>query len=43
MSKVPFNNKWSTLTTEELDRILDSVFWDVFWKKRLNVPEKSND
>jgi len=30
------------LTTEELDQILDSVFWDVFWKERLNVPERDD-
>ena len=42
MSKVPFVNKWDTLTTEELDQILDRVFWNVFWKKRLNVPERGD-
>lgn len=42
MSKRPFVNKWDTLTTEELDQILDKVFWDVFWKKRLNLRERDN-
>jgi len=37
-----FNNKWETLTSEELDRILDEVFWKVFWKRRLNLEDKSN-
>jgi len=42
MSKVPFVNKWDTLTTDELDQILDRVFWNVFWKERLNVPERDD-
>ena len=37
-----FNNKWETLTTEELERILDEVFWKVFWKPRLNLEDKGN-
>ena len=28
--KTPFNNKWATLTSEELDKILDAVFRKVF-------------
>jgi len=42
MSKLPFVNKWDTLTTDELDQILDRVFWNVFWKERLNVPERDD-
>jgi len=41
-SKLPFVNKWDTLTTDELDQILDRVFWNVFWKERLNVPERDD-
>jgi hypothetical protein len=26
MRKIPFNNKWDTLTAEELERILDEAF-----------------
>jgi len=41
-SKLPFVNKWDTLTTDELDQILDKVFWNVFWKERLNVSERDD-
>jgi len=31
---VRFENRWSTLTDEELERILDEVFLKVFWRLR---------
>lgn len=37
-----FVNRWDTLTSEELDQILDAVFWKLFWKRRLNLEEQNN-
>ncbi len=42
MRKIPFNNKWDTLTNEELEQILDEVFWKLFWKRRLNLEESTD-
>ena len=42
MRKIPFNNKWDTLTNEELEQILGEVFWKLFWKRRLNLEESTD-
>jgi len=43
MKKRTWQNRFEKISEEELDKVLNDVFWEVFWRPKLNLDIKNNN
>jgi hypothetical protein len=43
MKERTWQNRFEKISEEELDKVLNDVFWEVFWRPKLNLDIKNNN